>query len=372
MKQFNLFKKGFCFILMLALVFTSVVIPVSASDDENWNGFYVTTSQVSAEAVDYAVDNAYDFLVSRSNIDNIDLNNVTMGYPFTIGKEIVDEDDVFYFPIFSGQKVIYTFRVYADNNSYTGILSPYLTEELNKYMDATSKADPLSIYMDNGNLIALQGGAIDVLEEAHFGYEPVGNKALFSVDSLDVVDINSKIDLQITSDISPMASASKNLSLDMKETQGSQSWCAAFAMSSILRYKGAGSSITAKAIMQATFPKSKDLETESISRSQLVSYAKGKGYKSTKESSSTLSNSTVVSEIYTNTTPIYAGCEGTGTYKKARHALVISGYDNSKSTYTVWNPWYDYTETINQSSKTYKVNSSSSFIWDVTIYNVRK
>ena len=234
MKKINLFKKGCCIFLLFVLVFTGAVIPASANDYEESNAFYVTANQVPNEVINYAVDNAYNFLVC------------------------------------------------------------------------------------------------------------------------------------------PMAAASKNLSLDMLETQGSQSWCAAFAMSSILRYKGAGNSVTAKAIMKDTFPKSKDLENESISRSQLVSYAKGKGYKKTKKSSSTLSNSTVVSEISTNSTPIYAGCDGTGTYKKARHALVISGYDNNKSTYTVWNPWYSYTETIDQSSKKYKVDSSSSFLWDVTIYKVRK
>jgi hypothetical protein len=169
----------------------------------------------------------------------------------------------------------------------------------------------------------------------------------------------------------PRATVSKNLTLDMKETQGSQSWCAAFVMASILRYKGAGSTITAKAIMQSTFPNSSDLENESISRSQLVTYAKGKGYTSTVQSSSTLSSSTVVSEI-NNTTPIYAGCAGSGIYAKARHALAICGYNNTNSTYTVWNPWYNYTETISQSTKSYKVNSTSSFVWDCTIYKVRK
>lgn len=372
MKKINLFKKGCCIFLLFVLVFTGAVMPASANDYEESNGFYVTANQVPNEVINYAVDNAYNFLVSRSDIDNIDLNNVTMGTPFTIAAESINVDEVYYFPIFLGEKVIYTFRVYEDNAAYTGILSPYLAEELNKYMNTTTKSNPLSIYMDSGKVMALQGGVINVLEEAHYGYEPIGNKVLFFADSFDVVNINDKIDLQISSDVSPMAAASKNLSLDMLETQGSQSWCAAFAMSSILRYKGAGNVVTAKAIMKDTFPNSKDLENESISRSQLVSYAKGKGYKKTKESSSTLSNSTVVSEIATNSTPIYAGCDGTGTYKKARHALVISGYDNNKSTYTVWNPWYSYTETIDQSSKKYKVDSSSSFVWDVTIYQVRK
>lgn len=157
----------------------------------------------------------------------------------------------------------------------------------------------------------------------------------------------------------------------MKETQDQQQWCAAFVASSILRYKGAGSSITAEAMVKHFYPNSTDLENESISRDQIVTYAKNKGYKNTTNSSSTLSNSTVVSEIGTYSTPIYAGCYGTGEYIKARHALAISGYNNTSSTYTVWNPWYSYTETISQSTKTYKVNSSSTFVWDCTVYKFR-
>lgn len=157
----------------------------------------------------------------------------------------------------------------------------------------------------------------------------------------------------------------------MNEKQKDQQWCAAFAMASILRYKGAGDSITAKAIVKYFYPNSTDLKNESISRTQLVKYAKSKGYSKTTNSSSTLSNSTVVSEI-SNSTPIYIGCAGTGSYEKKRQAFVICGYNNTKSTYTVWNPWYDYTETMSQSTKTYIVNASSSFKWDCTIYKVRK
>lgn len=373
----RLFGKGLCFVLLFALIFTMGVVPANASNEKDSSGFYLTTSTVPQEAINYAAANVFDFLVSRSSIDKVDIYNVTMGVPFTIAKENISDDDVFYFPIYSGEKVVYTFRVYMDNGNFTGILSPYIAKELNSYMDETSKSSPLSIFINNGNVMASINGSVEILEEVHDGYNPVANKSIFkrpfsdeATGDIDVVDIANTIDFNVTP--IPRAVASKDLTLDMKETQGQQSWCAAFAMASILRYKGAGSSVTAKAIMQATFPKSKDLEKEEISRSQLVSYAKDKGYKNTKESSSTLSNSTVVSEIYTNTTPIYAGCAGSGSYAKARHALVICGYNNTKETYTVWNPWYNYTETISQSTKTYKVNSSSSFKWDVSIYQVRK
>jgi len=51
---------------------------------------------------------------------------------------------------------------------------------------------------------------------------------------------------------------------------------------------------------------------------------------------------------------------------------VIAGYDDSSSAYTVWNPWRKSYETMPYDTLTYKVNSSSTFVWDVTIYKFRK
>ncbi|WP_313758354.1 C47 family peptidase [Tissierella sp.] len=335
------------------------------------NNLYLSTDIVPEEVINYAVNNVFGYLVARLDIDTLDISKVYMGNPFTMAKEKDTDDDIYYFPIFCDNRVIYTFRVYlSENREYVGILSPYLAEEIDSFKYRTSEENPLSIYIDNGNVIALQNGYVEILEEDHLNREPLGIMMSKTFQINRIVNVSKPIEFVITPTV--QASASHNLTLDMKEQQGSKPWCAAYAAASILRYKGAGSSVTAEAMMKATFPNSKDLDKESISRSQIVTYAKNKGYKNTTESSSTLTNTTVVSEIYTNSTPIYAGCAGKGDYAKARHALVICGYDNTKSTYTVWNPWYKYTETMSQSTKTYIVNSSSSFVWDCTIYKFRK
>lgn len=309
--------------------------------------------------------------MARSDHDTFDLSNVFMGNPFTMAKEKAIDDSIYYFPVFLDNVVIYIFRVYiGDNGKYAGILSPYMAKELNRYINQTDIDEPLSIFISNGNVMAIQNGLTEILEEDHLNREPVNTMTANTKQTNTIVNVSEPMHFVIT----PIAraSASHNLTLDMNEQQGAKPWCAAYASASILRYKGAGSRVTAEAMMKATFPNSSNLDNESISRSQIVTYAKNKGYKNTTQSSSTLTNTTVVSEIYTNSTPIYAGCAGKGDYAKARHALVICGYNNSASTYTVWNPWYDYTETMPQSTKSYKVNSSSSFTWDCTIYKFRK
>lgn len=374
MKKKNIFKCGIVSIMTLVFALGVSVLPVSASESNNnisSKAFYIETETVPDEAIDYAVNNVFDYLVARSCEESFELYDVTMGSPFSMGKETDNDIDVYYFPILSGEQFIYTFRVFEEDGQYTGILSPYMVEQLNKYTDDTSQSEPLYIYMQAGNVIAEKDGEIDIWEEQHAGYEVNENQLIALADNsvLESTDICTPIEYK--KEAIPRAVSSKTLSLDMAETQGDQQWCAAFAMSSILRYKGAGSSVTAEAIVKYFYPNSTNLKNESVSRTQLVNYAKNKGYSKTTNSSSTLSNSTVVSEIG-NDTPIYAGCAGSGSYEKARHALVICGYNNTKSTYTVWNPWYSYTETMSQSTKKYVVNSSSSFTWDCTIYKVRK
>lgn len=372
MKKGKWFKRVLSSLLAMILMLSASVIPAKASqnDSEMASGFYLSTREIPSDVISYAQNNISDFLIAHSEVENIDLSNVTMGNPFTFGGSNVNEIDVYYFPIFQNSHILYTFRVYMDKNGYTGILSSYLATELNSFMNSTTRNTPLLIYMESGNVMAKLNGNETILEESHPGYEP--SESTISEDTLsetmEVTDISTPIEFVEK----PMtaANASKVLSLDMKETQSDQQWCAAFVMASILRYKGAESSITAETIVKHFHPNSSDLKNESVSRSQLVSYAKDKGFSKTTESSSTLSNSSVVSEI-NNDSPFYAGCAGTGSYKKARHALAVCGYNNNTSTYTVWNPWYAKTETISQSSKTYVVNSESSFKWDCTIYKIR-
>jgi hypothetical protein len=101
-----------------------------ANEGDNLSVFFIATDNVPDEVIDFAISNVFGFLVSRSGMDSINVYNVKMGFPFTISKESMREDDVYYFPVYSGEKIIYTFRVYLDGDNHTGILSQYLAEEL--------------------------------------------------------------------------------------------------------------------------------------------------------------------------------------------------------------------------------------------------
>lgn len=204
-----MFKKLFLSVLAIIVVMANGTVALAAEITEaSSNGFYVVSGYVPQDAIDYAASNAFDFLISRSDVDNIEVNELKMGSPFTFGSKDVVEGDVFYFPIYENQKVNYTFRVYREQGSYTGILSPYMADELNHYTNKTSESTPLSIYMENGNTIASIGETTEIMEEAHYGYHPTAKKSanvsLYG-DSIHTIDITNTISFESSS--SPIPSA---------------------------------------------------------------------------------------------------------------------------------------------------------------------
>lgn len=62
----------------MAFVFTLGMgaFPISASEQNTSNNtFYVETEYVPDEAIDYAVDNVFDYLVARSSEESFELND---------------------------------------------------------------------------------------------------------------------------------------------------------------------------------------------------------------------------------------------------------------------------------------------------------
>ncbi len=367
--------KGFKRFLGIMIVLLAVfVIDTSTAHarGSTGKGFFICAEETPNAIMEYAQETIYKRLVGYSSFYEMDIDSIIVGHPFTIEKEKEEDIDVYYFPIFENGKIILTYRVYFDTitDSYVGIMGDYLAEELNTFGGITSANEPLLLYMDNSNVCSLFGGNNAVIWEDPFGGMPLN--VVHGKKAHNVINIIEPIEYVSTA--TTRASSSYLCELDMLESQKAEQWCAAFAASSILRYKGAGSTVTAKAMVSWAHPDTSETELPDvgISRAEIVKYAKELGYVSTTESSTTLSSSTVVSELSTYDTPIYAGCYGTGNYIKARHALVIAGYDDSSSAYTVWNPWRKSYETMPYDTLTYKVNSSSTFVWDVTIYKFRK
>lgn len=88
------------------------------------------------------------------------------------------------------------------------------------------------------------------------------------------------------------------------------------------------------------------LESEGISRSECVKFAKDKGLSNTRQTIFDASDNTMMEQI-DNNCPVYVGADNKNT--DGAHALAVIGYSWSGSSITnwrIWNPWYTSFEDI--------------------------
>lgn len=148
----------------------------------------------------------------------------------------------------------------------------------------------------------------------------------------------------------------KILPMEPKETQGSLPWGAAYAGARILSYEFT-KDIRAKTIMEWVYwtPSSHpNLDNKTLSRSDLIRYAKSLG-SSPYEVSRSLYRNEIMEEI-SNYRMIYAGTENVSN-RSSRHAFVVYGYEKDKF-YYYWNPW----------GETYRSEMSDNLIYTTKDY----
>lgn len=342
------------------------------------NGLYIISQTCPDEAIQYAQSNLYSFIVDISdqegsnNIIQPDL--ICLGSPFSINKENDNDIDVYYFPIIYENKILYTLRVYKnDDTNYTGILSKYLANELQTLTYETSINNPVELSLNNGNIIKEINNINEVLisspiENNMVNYSNIYKKSS-QVSNKSIINARNLLNFEKNfSEQNLKSNSSKYLYLDLAETQGNNNWCCAYVGSSIIRYK-TSYKVYAEDLMKYYYPNVtiSNLKEKALSKDKLISYAKIKGL-SPKMYSSNAGLLDVISEI-DNNCPIYLSCNGNGDYLGKNHALALRGYNTNTQKYSIWNPWNNFYETMPVDTRMYTINSSSSFFWSETIYN---
>ncbi|MDO5696145.1 MAG: C47 family peptidase [Eubacteriales bacterium] len=368
------FKHLMLMVLSLVLLLSTNVNAGSNLEERfenNVSSLYIASDPVSEGYINYAKEEKMNIFMSLPDVVSDELSYLDSDENIYFGNAFV-LNDINYIPILANNKVIALLAVIETNGEYSWTLSSDFSDGLNSIAKKTSRNKPAVLYTDKGNVYANISGDIHQLtfnpeiksiqQDNHRMNPFVENKEI-----VNVYNVSNKTEVKYSRiQYSTRASSSKYLTLDLKETQGDQSWCSAFAGAQILRYRGKGN-IYAQYIMRYYYPNvsNTDLKDKSITNSELIKYAnKKKSYPS--QIDNTLSISTVKSQI-NSYKPIYLGCRGNGTYKKARHALVLRGYNTNSSTYSVWNPWNAKYVSMSTSSKSIAV-SGGTFTWDTTIY----
>lgn len=369
------------------MIFAIALTPLNAYAVEasEENALYVVTKKCPDAYINYANSNIRDFILSIDPSELPAVEKISVGTPFSFANP---DSDVFYFPIIINGEIIYMLRVFqTKSGEYDGVLGKSFVADLNKILKCTSKNQPLVLMMEGDSVVTYIGKERNVIFEYPKGsIDCVTNvqvadfkKVLYSKnEEYEVVDAIKEIgrmDISMAEDLFTSNNALresgtppyKYLSTNITETQGSNSWCAAYATAWIIRYvKGNNDNTTAQNVMNYHF--SNPTFSDSIGEAKVVQYANYRSIYPT-HITSTLSNSSLIAQIVASK-PVYLRMYRTVGSEKKYHAVVLRGYSNNTSKWSVWNPWYDYYDSFSMGG-TYipAEHQSREYTYYHTIYN---
>lgn len=360
------FKKILSLTLALALCL-SVAVPAIAIDNEKDMQLYVYSKDCPAEFISFAKDHVGDFLLTSGYPDS---GQIYLGVPFSFANAA---SNIFYFPIFDQNQIISLLRVFdSDNGDISGVLSPFLVEQLNSYAGLTTRTNPLRIVSSDKDIIF----ELDGQQEIVFSYpesfdEDEATPMSISDDLFSVVRCEPKSEVIIPDDISPYATVPNSKYLNLfpnvsnASTQSGNNWCTAYVAAAIMTYKGV--SLSAYDVMRGIYGNPKP--ENSLSDAQVVLVANSYGFTPI-EYGYTLSAQKLYEQIAADM-PVYIGMyRTTSDGKVVGHAVALCGYNQTTAMYRIWNPWYNYYETIySLFNYTPSEDSSKTYDYRDTIYN---
>lgn len=377
-------KRFIILLLSVTLLFAAYMhsAPKAKASEATGRGLSIYTTDCPSDAVTYAKE-AYKKLLNGAfkNGSISYVESASLGSPFTIFYSQT-ESTVYYFPIFSQNKVIATMRIYHDlilsqkkgSISYTGILSEYMVDELNTLLERNDIDSPVCLFMYNNNVMMYADTEVtdflvtDSFSARNYNADPPSTGDFISIDPTLIIDSTHFVQNMLASrdQVQPLH---KFLTLSIVETQGSNnSWCGAYCTAIIIRYLTSNPTIpTAYSLMYYVY--GPDLNgPDSFSVPDTLAAGVRYGF-SPVRSRQPISKSQVYAEICAGK-PIYITGKryDSASGEKKYHALVINGYDSPSETYSIWNPWYNYYETMDEDTLQY-VTGNLTYTWNETVYD---
>lgn len=330
----------------LGMLGSLLSIPSFAAEDND--GLYVSTEMCPAAVIDHAKEafrtmNFQDWGVPGT---------VKLGTPFVLN--VQNNDKLYYFPILnSGDEIVMTYRAYQNGDSYGGIFSEALVDELSEFKSVTTRSDPVKISLNPQLDIVLQSKrhiAVSKSKNVNVAAEAVQLKSSVASDlTKKTVNVLSVLCTNTGNSGSQLRAVSDNrwrdLPVTIRETQpGGVPWCVGYAGAMIISYK-TGSAYYADNIADYLGTPA----NSTISTNGLMQFARTKGL-SPRRTLFDLSTSSIQKHIFDND-PIYMGAKNITDSSQLGHAFVIMGYQQNINSgailqFRIWNPWYDYFETL--------------------------
>lgn len=325
-------KKKFLSIVLAALMLLTT--GVFAFEGEEASSLYIQSVECPSDIMDYAVSNVIHFVLSIDEESTLFYDDVRIGAPFTYGENVLN---LFTFPIFSNEKVVYTLRVaYAPDGDINGTMSTFLVDELNEYIGRTSTTTPLVLSVVDGSLVACLGDETEVVfvfpdDEILSDSVDARMESENKIETVNVMDYLN-IDLNWRSTRDPM----HNIALSRTEYQSGNNWCSAYVTAAILRTQNGGD-LTARQVMQYYYGSSPST-SQALPMALAAAYARDVGgLTATTYSTKRLSTSALMAQI-DDDCPVYLCMENLTSDDESYHAIALRGYTMSNSMWSIWNP----------------------------------
>lgn len=361
---------------------------IALADDNNT--LAIKTNVITDDYKVYAENNLAFYLKGILIAENIEtnLNNYELGTPFSLNNSNNTKDTVI-FPIIKDGSIVYTFILKKENNQFVVKMSKMLVNELNDLQKNNSSANIALVSADNGDIYYEENGNINLLwknpESISDNIKTDSNEKLnsklrandseyndiFEKNTFDInVDPNvkknseNKMGRSITTD-----QTGTQINWKITETQGSESWCAAYAAAMILNNKNDARPTKVSDLVKW----GKKSKTQGFYNSEIIKYAKTRGVNPVEIPRPTTWNETLTQIKKSNA--VYGSWECKP--KKTIHAIDIIGTfsENTlmgrRNGYIIWNPWRTYPEIVDAETKQiqYIADSEYTFTWINSITN---
>lgn len=321
-----------------------MVVPVKAE-----NNAYVI-SDVPQDVTDFVINNVGVYIEALSGFVGNDIV-VEKGIQLF---DYQNTDSMYFFPIKVQNELSYIMRVKEINNEFVAVLSPDVEAFVNLYTSFNSEKILLGVV--DYNVMVISDNKAEILYE-----DPIDSGISYLSENLAIIDyyrnlLNETSGHYLTENVDqtpimPYSTrANKTLRWNYIEKQGSNSWCNAYATAGILRYFG-------KDALAPNLAAYYNLSISEAFSSSMVE-ATAKRYNLTAKYYGSVPNQTIVETEISFNKPVHFYMKLIRSGKTVYHAVVAHGI--SGSTYTVWNPWYSYSETMNGSTNTYIANNGET------------
>lgn len=347
-------------LLTLSLVLF-LTMPAFANDSALNSGsahLYAYSHDDMAAQEDYATSNLGFFMYCYGHgHENAD---------FLLGHGIVINDPEDYekvlFPIWKDNEIVATFLVTTlEGGTCQGSYSEIYAEQLNAIKNIATQATPLS-------LVVLDDTFYAVISEQWYDLNGYPGEHITKTNgeapSTAVIDAHDSLTYVEYQQV--RIPTSYAVPYQLRFIQGSSKYCYAFALSNTLFNLGYTLSTPASIIEYM------NRSEGAYMRDLAACLADNNKLSCTYSDNDYLIFSDVSRIIYQIKQPIIIGAHRVNTYYG--HAFVIFGYaDNSLiQTYSVWNPWYNYTQVVDASTRHIPTESTTDYIWDGGyLYNIR-